>query len=128
MICLIFRMDLIQQLVSYKLERSEEHFLNLRYSKGIWDFNCAYQLAKAFLQSSSPNKRIKNILWRNFLRNISKKDNYFYLMQYIQKDFEIIGKAIKNMSIKSTDDEYNVNKIINDEKGFVALLSFEYPE
>ena len=121
-------MQLVEQLIREKIERSEEHFLNARNIKAIWDFYCAYQVSKIYVKFIDLNKYKRNYFWKNFVIHQRKNEGYSFLIKIHQKDFEVISKALKELDINIEQSSDDYNKLRDDSLGVIGVLSYEYPD
>ena len=117
-------MKLVQQIINYKLGLFQEHLLNNRHSKGIWDFYMAYNMAKAMIKFQDVNKNKKNYLWKNFLTQKSSTQYYKALTPIVQEDIKTIIDALKSLNIAIREQSFEGSNLETADS--IGVLAYEY--
>ena len=90
-------MQLIDQMIIYKLGMAEEDFLNREFVRGIWNFYCSYNLACVYLGIKDPLNFVKNRFFFKILVNGINEKYFNQFKVFMNKDQEIILNCLRKI-------------------------------
>ena len=102
---------LIDQLIIFKFSMAEENFLNKNFTKGVWDFYCAYNLSLAYLGIKDNNKDFKNKLFRNMILKGVNEKIFNKFKNLMEKDQEIILRCLSKINENKKIEGIDVSEI-----------------
>ena len=125
-------MRILKQIIEKKLELHNEFILNRQYLRSIWQFYACYNLALAIL-GVNPNDleiRKRNRIWRKWLlkEGVFDEKKFKKIQRYIQEDMKVIIQALNLIGKINDENEYDMGTIYREDRSFVGVLSYEFPE
>lgn len=121
-------MKLFDQIIRKELELSEESYITKHYKRAVWRFFVAYNISRAVLGYDDPLIKKKNRLCKKFILSNEYIDSKLFmkLQKIMQKDMEIIIKALKEIERKKEEAGYEFGEYYKPLS--LGILAYEYPE
>jgi len=119
---------IFEQIITKKINLSEEGLLNKSYLKSAWDFYIAYGIAVAFLGLKDKLSRKKNRLFRIFIENPSLNNKiYNKFNKLMSEDYNIINLALNQIhKIVEETGSFGFDEL--NEPDVIGILDYEFPE
>ena len=119
-------MRLYFQILLKKLEQSEQHSLNKKYLKSIWEFYSVFQMARKYLGIKDKKDNLRNKLWKKILINPEDTKTMNKIKLLMKDDFGIISIALRK--IQGEIDKEGIEYGLLYKEGMIGVLNFEYPD
>lgn len=109
-----------------------EFMLNRQYLRAIWQFYVCYNLAVALLSMNVDSSEIKkrNRTWKKWLfkEGVFDDRRFKKIQKYIQKDMGVVIQSLNLIDKEMKENEYEMGTIYKEDKSFIGVLSYEFPE
>lgn len=117
-------MNIIKQLIIKKLSNEEILLKSTERENSFGEHICAYLMSLAYLNQSDPLLRKKRILWKRFISSKDKMKYYRKLLQYKQKEDEVIMLALNQIEKQSDQDQVMFGSLYRPFS--LGVLAYEY--